>query len=284
MSPFDRLGAAAADPAALDAERIPDRLLPADDAVASSWVAPGRECSEDDPYATEVCRVLDGDPAATDEVPREIVVIGNSHSEQFSGAMLETLRQHPSWSLRLMIGRGCTYPDALAEPWTHCGQAYSKAEAYVETHRPDLVMLPATRSMPGGETVFPEIIPLVERLEATGAQVIAFRDNPRFDFALYPCAQDEGFDALQCQGVDPRIDIGAFQSQVVAVGAIWIDLNAFICPGGTCAPAMGGVVTYLDESHLTAPFARTLGQRFTDQLSQQVEWWPELTFRPPEMG
>ncbi|WP_367379395.1 SGNH hydrolase domain-containing protein [Subtercola boreus] len=45
-----------------------------------------------------------------------------------------------------------------------------------------------------------------------------------------------------------------------------LNLNDLLCPGDVCNAAIGNVVTYRDDSHLTDPFARSLTWAFDERL------------------
>lgn len=50
-----------------------------------------------------------------------------------------------------------------------------------------------------------------------------------------------------------------------------IDLTDQICPNRSCPPIIGNVYTYFDGMHLTATYARSMGDTFDERLEAALE-------------
>jgi hypothetical protein len=94
-----------------------------------------------------------------------------------------------------------------------------------------------------------------------GAQVVVIRDVPRMTAQTTACLEaDEGAPdrcarPMAQSVVGPDLMVEAAQGQP---GVHVVDLNDEICWDGTCKAAIGGVVVFQDEHHLTRTFSLTL--------------------------
>ncbi|KAB1659470.1 acyltransferase [Pseudoclavibacter chungangensis] len=269
--------------------RIDPPLLPDDLIVRTIWTESGEDCHDDDPYRTEMCYEY-GD---VENASRTILVLGNSHSMQYNGMLLETVQRHPDWALRTQVSPGCyfTPPSVFDDDGSlldtflgesDCERVWEQATRYVFEQSPDLVVVLGSNSATEDVDNIPEGLPeWIDHIAGNeGTDVVAVRDNPRFPMQPYDCAMANGFGAPECAGSppppDPALDDHA--DRIRAAGGIWVDLTPTICPDGSCPPSMGGVVTYIDDNHLSEPFARSMAGVFTSEVTTAIDWWPLHTF------
>ena len=216
------------------------------------------------------------------DAEREVLVLGNSHSLAFNGMLLETIDREPTWKLRTQVSPGCTahWPSTGD---SDCDRLWRLGTAFIQDDRPDLVVIVGTLSNPGDvDSIVSEVPEWLDVVSNDTTQVVVLRDNPRFDFVPYDCAERLGYDDPECSGSTVLHDdaIEAFADQIAERRDVFVDLNDVICPGGRCRPSMGGLVTFADSNHLTEPFSRSLAQEFTERVRDHVDWWPHDTFPP----
>ena len=233
----------------------------------------GEQCPEDmglHPANREWCHVT---------VPEEgaeatLLVIGNSHVHQWIPAV-ETLAEHNRWRVVSYIRGYCMLATPQEQLAGHedCSGWLEDADTVVDAVDPDLVLVQGTRSTADDrETLLPGMKRRIEDLADRGSQVIAVRDNPRFDVAPGQCAEDRGADAPECAPTHTVLGAGsplrptADASRRIST----VDMNDLICPDGRCAPVVGNVYTYWDGNHLTPDYVRTLAPMFVDRVNRAL--------------
>ncbi|WP_413318759.1 acyltransferase family protein [Agrococcus sp. 1P02AA] len=262
-----------------DPDQVFDTVYPGEALTASFAQEPGEPCAEDDPYLAGICR----DWGQVESPERSIVIVGSSHSAAMSATLMETIEQHPTWHVRTYTSPGCYFhwpeDNAWPEDVSACSNTWKVANDYILATSPDMVFTIASLThTDGSEDLFGGSFPGWVRFleERTGTLVVGLRDNPRTDFDPLECAARDGFDSPGCSfettlAVSGLDDYGR---QIEQAGGVFIDLNDRICPGGSCRPALGGIVTYVDNSHLGEHFARSLAGLFSAELHRDAPWYP----------
>lgn len=114
-----------------------------------------------------------------------------------------------------------------------------------------------------------------ERLRAQGTKIIALSDTPQppSKERVYECVDQHRDDPSACSwpltrgSGDPALRAAVDQVQ----GAVFIEMNPWVYPGGTCVGVYHNVVTYRQGSHITATFAATLAEPLAAYLVPVVE-------------
>lgn len=265
-------GARALDPG-FDFRGDPDApTIPLASDLKNQWVGLPDECSgrfaTSDPVTEGMCRQNGevADPAKT------VVVVGNSHMEQFMGAVIPVAEQE-NWQLIALLQPGCGF--GLDGQTEACRKGNDAAMKYVEHLRPDAVLTTATRAErmnASGERVVTGFEQVVERLTRSGIDVVGFRDNPRLDFDPTRCAQAKGQDDPTC--AVPVTSVLAPRNPAASLeqvpGYTNIALTDLICPDGRCAPVIGNVYVWLDSHHLTGDYTRSMQGVVGDELVRAV--------------
>lgn len=259
----------------------------------SGAVNGGYACAEGNPAEGIRCLVM---PTSTGKSPkRKVFVWGNSHALQTTGTLQQLVGRHPDWELRLYYVSRCGWGMTNAET-TGCGDLPQAAADYIREQQPDLVVIVGTRSaIDGNDRLHYDQLDWLGELKqhSPGTEFVVLRDTPRFPNSPSPfrCGELHGFGAPGCTRKYQGVDLSDYQAYAQQRGLHWVDLNASVCPNGECPTALGGVVTYYDDNHLTAAFQATLTQRFVDQLPESIEWIPRDAYAgeyrprlPQEMG
>jgi hypothetical protein len=118
----------------------------------------------------------------------------------------------------------------------------------------------ATRSYANdSENELPGIEEWITMMRDAGIEVIAVRDAPRASFNPFMCTEQWGIDADRCAfSTSLAAPNENLQARLQLAGATYVDRNALICPDGVCTPVRGGVYVFMDSSHVTATYLRTV--------------------------
>ncbi len=244
-------------------------LLPDATSVGDEWVELDSDCSG--PYravSTSVARTCT-QRLASGESTGTVVVVGDSHAQQWMAALLP-IAEEQGWDVVALLLGGC--PFAGEEPPVpgsrDCESWRAAAERYIERIEPDLVFGMATKTEAGSgrEWALEGLGETVDSLTSSGADVVLVRDNPRFTDDIFECVVEYGSDASRC-GAD-RSDVLARFNPARDVGdALIVDLSEYLCPNGTCSPVIGNVAVYMDDNHLTEMYATTLAPMLARELA-----------------
>lgn len=260
-------------------------LLPTPAMIGADWVSGPEPCQGDlapegdeRGELDEICRVQPG----ADEDSPVLVSVGNSRLEQFSGGLLEAA-QEKGWTVVALWKGGCTYtPDA--DSTASCDAFDAAARSYLQRLAPDAVALQTT-FMDGEqrETPMPGLEDTLADLSAGGSQILAVRDIPRLATDPTACALESSWDDPGCAEDVPadllqeRPDAGALAAAsgegADAPGIVPLDVTAAVCPEEQCSPSVGNVVVFIDPSHITGTYARSLHEEIDRQLEQEGFTW-----------
>ncbi len=233
-------------------------VVPASTRLASDWVELDAPCTgrfrPDGSAAAASCTQTD--PIA--DAPT-FLVIGDSHAQQWLGAVLPTLRED-GWNVIALLKGGCAF--APGENATEaCATWRAEAEDYAVARAADVVMLVGTKAVPMSPE---ERVPFgleesIETLVQAGSQIILMRDNPRFDFDMYRCWEESGSDGSCDVPLSTLLAQENPADELTREGAVYsLDLTEFVCPGGVCTPVVGNVAVFLDDNHLSASYTASL--------------------------
>lgn len=251
------------------------RIIPGPAALDNDWAGIHAPCTganaTSDPIL-EGCRqeVPEG------EATRRIVVLGDSHSQQYLGA-LAPIAAARGWELVTLLMPACRFGAESAERNAECN-AYNRASAaYVLEHRPDAVFTVAslTHEEAPYETGVPGYLEGVRPFTEAGIDVIGIRDNPRFTFNMPECVQRNGPDAAECSVplaeslVDPS-PLEGYRGKLERLHLM--DLSDFICARGICPGVVGNVYVYKDDNHLTRTYVESMIPMFEERLLAATGW------------
>ncbi|MFI9486708.1 SGNH hydrolase domain-containing protein [Promicromonospora sp. NPDC052451] len=268
----DHPGAAALAPGAVD-------IPPTTPFRPATWVAfddhPGRpECAQsaDRPELLECTVVAQDDPTAV------VYLAGASHELQYEDAFAALAREH-GWELREMLKHGCRLATSgaggLAYP-SSCATWNERALDALTAARPDAVVVVGTRTFEDGspERVMPGQVGAWRVLADAGVRVVTVRDNPRFEWFVPVCMEDESIPdacgrarAEQLAAVSPVTTADDVPGSVVH-----LDLTDSICGPVICSAVVGNVLVYRDDDHLTSTYVRTLTPVIHEQLRSSAPW------------
>ncbi|TDX83562.1 acyltransferase family protein, partial [Amycolatopsis arida] len=209
---------------------------------------------------------------------RTIVVAGDSHAQQFIGA-LRPIAERRNWRIVSMLRGGCPFStrsetvpgDQPCVDWNA-----HVVEEIVEL-RPDAVFTTATRDVRVGltEETPPGFVEQWRALADAGIPVLAARDNPRYDFWPSICVEAKGRHADAC--ATPRAALLAPEPPYRHVPDLppnvrFLDFSDFLCTEDVCPPVIGNVLVYLDDNHVTETYMRTMAPIVEGEILAVMDW------------
>jgi peptidoglycan/LPS O-acetylase OafA/YrhL len=268
-------GAAALSPENAAVPAPDARIIPGPAALDNDWAGIQAPCvganATTDPIL-EGCRqaVPEG------EVTKRIVVLGDSHSQQYLGA-LAPIAAARGWELVTLLMPACRFGAESDTRNAECNTYNQASAAYVLEHRPDAVFTVAslTHEEAPFETDVPGYLDGVRPFADAGIEIIGIRDNPRFTFNMPECVQRNGADAHECSVpleeslADPS-PLEGYRGKVD--GLHLMDLSDFICARGICPGVVGNVYVYKDDNHLTRTYVETMIPMFEQRLLAATGW------------
>ena len=223
-----------------------------------------------------------------DAPTHSVVVIGNSHAGHLVAA-LEQYGIDNGWKITLMRKTGCTGVStaaATAETHPDCAAWSLRVLDTVRTDPSVDAVVVATNndaaqylvSDGAGEAVVDDVRANVAvnlaSLAAAGKAVLAIGDTPRLPTPAPECID------LHQRAYDPCAipsDAGQERGNIVAEAARLapgvgsFSLLPYLCDDDKCHVAIGGVVAYLDDNHLSASFSRSLAPYLGAAVTAQIE-------------
>ncbi|PWK80706.1 hypothetical protein C8D88_12370 [Lentzea atacamensis] len=200
----------------------------------------------------------------TQPAEKRIVVVGDSHMQQYLGALSPIARRH-NWQLIHMLKGGCPFSvDADSMPGDReCIQWNADAAEEILSQAPDAVFTNGSRNVRVGLTEHtpPGFVMQWRKLEAAGIPVMAVRDNPRFSFSPSQCAATHGRHAPQCSTL--RADLLAPDPPYTLIEDLpgnmsFLDFSDYFCTAELCPPEIGNVHVYLDDNHVSGTYMSTM--------------------------
>lgn len=264
---------------------LPDApLLPAATDLGAEWGNAGPSCEGEyrpqDPALTS-CHQIDPDGPAT----KTVVVIGDSHANQLMPA-LTRIAEDNQWRMISLLRNACRYGAESEARDEACNDRNDAARDYVLNLQPDAVITHGTLST--AEAPYEQLVPAweegIEVFLEEGIEILAIRDNPRFEMNMFECVELHGQNAPQCNTprekallpVNPVEDIASRQPLVHS-----LDPTPAYCTDTTCPAVVGNVHVYMDLDHLTRTYVESFTDYFQDEL-HAITGWPDTSPRTPD--
>ncbi|MEU7814684.1 acyltransferase family protein [Pseudonocardia sp. NPDC049154] len=236
-------------------------------------------CAPMNRYPTsEACTMPRPDPAVPPA--KRIVVVGDSHSQQYTAA-LAPVAQRNNWELIDMLKGACPFSTASeVDPANlDCLNWNAAVVDEIADLHPDAVFTLASRDVRAGltEVTPPGFVAAWQRMNELGIPVIAARDNPRFDTSFSPldCLQQRGRGAAECglQRADVYGPIPPYQLVPdVPPNVTFLDFSDHLCDAALCPAEIGNVLVYMDFNHVSATYMTSLAPVMEERLHQALGW------------
>lgn len=211
-----------------------------------------------------------------------IVLFGDSHTLQYSPALLRLARTH-GWRLVGLMRAGCPVADVSYLDGCDAWRA-NTLRRIERRERPDVVItssstadrirvrdpdrsgrLSRRASQPILEAGYARTL---RRLKRTGAKVLVLRDQAKAPSNPADCVAEHFEDLRRCAFKAKRSWANAFDARGAkrVKGVRVVDPLRTLCPKRRCAVVIGDALVYRDVYHLSATFARTLAPWFERKL------------------
>jgi peptidoglycan/LPS O-acetylase OafA/YrhL len=268
-------GAAALSPENAGQPAPQAKIIPGPSALDNDWAGIHAPCIGLNATADPILEGCRQDVPA-EGATRKIVVLGDSHSQQYLGA-LAPIAEARGWELVTLLMPACRFGAESDTRNAECNAYNRAASAYVLEHRPDAVFTVAslTHEEAPFETEVPGYLDGVRPFTEAGIEVVGIRDNPRFTFNMPECVQRNGADAPECNPplseslVDPS-PLESYRGQLE--GLHLMDMSDFICARGVCPAVVGNVYVYKDDNHLTRTYVESMLPMFEQRLLAATGW------------
>ncbi|WP_295104840.1 acyltransferase family protein [uncultured Microbacterium sp.] len=293
--------------ARVEADSPPDDLA-ASTCEGPSALAPGAEC--DDPFGAADYSVMTkkneyfytpaecgeflpiltyGDLKTThecdfsrgEEDPTRVWLIGDSHAQQWQGAVFDIAEEH-GWIVDTSFYGGCPAADVefigFRSAWgaadvERCREWSSDLADTVAEEDPDLVITAMASRLqlvddgsdrPQVDQMSDGLLDYWTRWSEEGIKVLALADPPFNAEVRSPdCVLHNAEDPKSCarpraeaHPVDPVVVAGA---QAASPSISVLDLTDRFCDATSCYAVVGGIPVYYDADHLNLEYARLLG-------------------------
>ena len=285
--PQDNPGAATLAPGYVDDADPAALTLPLAYEVKQDWAVVGRDCDPEWlPEGEGIGFCQEGGNRSSE---RTIVVVGDSHAQQWTPAV-DVLAQQQGVRWVLVAMPGCRYgsTDSAAER-EDCALFNEEGNDYVldRADKIEAVITIATRTYdtprgdaqtPGeSETIVPGYRDAVSGWIDAGLPVIGLRDTPRFVADQADCVATLARSNDECGGTaqellaaqDPLVELSSGAGKLDGFGGL--DMSDVVCPDGQCTPVIGKVNVWMDNNHMTARFAQTAGEIFSERYTTALE-------------
>jgi peptidoglycan/LPS O-acetylase OafA/YrhL len=261
----------------------PAPLLPSPISVAEDWVRIEQwDCTPMASFPMDICaqplRMSEEGTGELEPPARRIVVVGDSHAQQLTAALMPLAEQN-NWQLIVMVRGACPFSTVSeVEPDNPECLAWNAAAAdEITALQPDAVITLASRDARVGHTEQTPVgfVEQWRRLDEQGIPVLALRDNPRFDYSVPDCVQTRPEDVDGC-GVD-RAEIYApvppwAELPDLPQNVAFVDIADAVCDPERCPPVIGNVLVYMDDNHLTATYATSMADLLAGQIQAGLGW------------
>ncbi|MEO7146811.1 MAG: acyltransferase family protein [Terrimesophilobacter sp.] len=208
-----------------------------------------------------------GSPESTTTV----ALFGDSYAAQWFPALLALAQQH-SFRLEVFTKSSCpSFTVKILEkgvPYSACDKWRAAVISHLKSNPPSAIVLSNLGDYPdqgsNGISAGTWVSGMVETLRALPAtsHTLVISDTPSFTGTPALCLSVHLKDAESCSR--PRSDAldghlaDAEKSAAEGAGAVFLDLNDFLCTNKECGVIIGSTLVYRDSHHLTATFAREL--------------------------
>lgn len=208
-----------------------------------------------------------------------VALVGDSHAAMWTPAFQEIATQR-RWRLEMLAKGACPLLDLpvtnplsrLADYLGRCGEWRREIVARLEAERPQLIVLSLWRGYGVGESLsgyqaydadwIDSLTRLVQRLRATGAQVLVLGPIPDPQFVVPVCLSGYLDDVQACTpkrstAVD-EAGIAAEAAATIAGGGRYADMTELFCTTDRCPVIVGNTLVYLDANHTTLDYSGLL--------------------------
>ncbi|WP_425860090.1 acyltransferase family protein [Arthrobacter sp. TWP1-1] len=250
-------------------------MQPALTALDKQWVSLDKKCEGDLATTGAVLAKSCTQSSPTGTPSKTIVVVGDSHAEQWMGALIPVAEEN-NWQLVSVLLGGCDFGDEAEDSGreSSCVDFNVAAQDYILDQQPDAVFTIATNAVPDSpsENVVAGYETAVKTFTGAGIDVVGMRDNPRFLANVASCVSAQGADACSFQKDNNLAPENPAESLNSIKGAYMLDLTDSLCTDGSCDAVIGNTLVYMDNNHLTGVYAKSMAPDMEEHLFAATGW------------
>jgi hypothetical protein len=211
--------------------------------------------------------------------------VGDSHAEHWIPAF-DAAAKRMGWKLSVFSKMGCAFTDVPIQsgnqrtglsPYPECLEWSAKLVGELGRIKPALVVVSQSpnhrvegNSPRGSQRVIAEgVLRRLEALKAQGVRTAVLKHTPWLPVSGPECVKSGGACVFPSADVLPQaaLNIAATMDPGLAV----MDMTPSVCREGRCPVVVGNVLVYRDQHHLTATYARTMGQDVEREIRRIVK-------------
>lgn len=208
-----------------------------------------------------------------------VAVVGDSHANQWIPG-LSKVAEANGWALVEYTKAACSFSDVLVatkdqKAYPSCNEwSAAVLDRLMTTERPTMVITTQLskgvfvngqlRYDPVGKDVLSDgLRRYYQALADAGIPVLVIQDSPEPQEDIADCVEQHPTKLTECSADRAAMlpaDHNAEQTRAAngLPNVRLVDFNDAICPTERCAPVIGNVLIYRDNSHLTGTYVRTL--------------------------
>ena len=272
-------GAQALLPGFVDRSDADAALLPAAEQLPADWATLSGPCTGDLEPEDDTIRDTCSQSGPSDDPAKSVLVLGDSHAQQWLAAIGKVAEQQ-GWTVYAMLKGGCQVQPAtpeLEETNPDCKSYNDAVGEQIARTPPDAIMVVGTAAAPSSpeEVLTPGLEESARAWTDQGIDVVAIRDNPRFNFNMADCVVTKGQDSPDCRPA--QANLLAAESPFKALGGqvrglAFVDMTDLICDGTYCPGVVGNTFVYLDNNHLTRTYVASMSSVFGERLMAATGW------------
>ncbi|MGO1489004.1 MAG: acyltransferase family protein [Arachnia sp.] len=208
----------------------------------------------------------------TEDFEYTVALVGSSKATHWLPS-LEAFAEDESIRVLNVTKSGCRLSSAEV-PSEDCMQWNRDVVDAVAQKSPDLVLVLADTADPGVDDVAPGILDQFARLHAKGLPILALRDTPMMKTDIPECLNASGVESSDCDS--PRDAVLRSPSSWDRLESppeyvTYADYTNYVCGPEWCPAVIGNVVAYIDISHMSATFSRSLGPIVEQDVMRLLE-------------
>ncbi|WP_209748258.1 acyltransferase family protein [Arthrobacter sp. PvP023] len=272
-------GAKALLPGFVDRSDSDAALLPTAEQLPLDWATLSGPCTGELEPDVDIVKDTCSQNQEADEPAKSVLVLGDSHAQQWLAAIGE-VGQQKGWTVYAMLKGGCQVQPStpeLEQTNPDCARYNEAVREQIAKTPPDAIMVVGTAAAPSSpaEVLTPGLEESARSWSDQGIDVVAIRDNPRFDFNMADCVVTKGKDSPDCRLA--VTDVLASESPFSALngkvdGLSFVDMTDLICDGTSCPGVVGNTFVYLDNNHLTRTYVASMSAAFGERLMAATAW------------
>ncbi|WP_020006130.1 acyltransferase family protein [Salinicoccus albus] len=188
-----------------------------------------------------------------------VAVVGGSKSTHWLPS-LRSFAEEESIKVLNVTKSGCLFSLSDNQE-ADCNEWNRNVVDEVAAENPDLIVTLAD-SAHNPESVPEGFLKQFEKAEEYNIPILAIRDTPHFGKDIPECLSANGINTEECNIDRDEMypDPSAWEKlDNPPTNVHYADYTDYVCNGEECSPVIGNVIAYLDGSHMTATFSRTLG-------------------------